>query len=470
MASVYNPPVSRNASPGMSVEELAAREYREYTNHRFRSAIRYLCSEGISDSQDNYDARVRKIKEELIDPFAETQQDNELYQDLEGMVDLELTAQLAGGRASLVEVPHDSGGASGHASKAGEAAVVPSYKVKGKAKAKSPSARQHSGSNAPVKPPARGVLDKSNGEDRESTFCYGGPQNETDTWHRDALRMFPFGETLYMQAWDSLKVTYDLAKSADERANGRTPIGRTTVPYEVAGKMVSYKGMFDSGSRFKLPKPWKKVQRWSLAHDASLFDLKGAVETFNAGGEEENRGKKRFLPRIFLEKIKVNNGPKPYDADIVEGEVHPGKASREKFGVPEGIHYHSYRIPCTKTFPRIEGIGHIGPGRDEATVEEILRNLTPAAPVSSLQPLRSTVKAVETETGPATKGTPRARVQAKSEPTPSQATGKTPKRKAAGPRVPRVGRRPGSYLPSGRRQGKSRSTRRQSPGSESGSV
>jgi hypothetical protein len=153
--------------------------------------------------------------------------------------------------------------------------------------------------NTLVRPRRPGQGDDN--EVREIAWSYGGPLNEPEEWWKDYPPSLPFGETLHMQEWESLKVTADLARGPFEDA-GDAAVVENNVPFSAAARKLPHKSPYDSGSRFTLPQDaGVRMQQLSALGEGQSLLLEVVAE-FN-GGDKENLEKKDYAPRIFLERI-----------------------------------------------------------------------------------------------------------------------------------------------------------------------
>jgi len=134
---------------------------------------------------------------------------------------------------------------------------------------------------------------------REIQWRYGGPKNELEEYHKNFPAVLPFGETLYMQAWESMKIDYDLRESMKRKPEDPPIV--TNVGYDEV-KLPRSKNIYDSGSRFTLPALDDSLVKWFDVGGDEL--LHGAVEKFNQGGSEGDQLKKDYAPRIFLPKVR----------------------------------------------------------------------------------------------------------------------------------------------------------------------
>ena len=146
----------------------------------------------------------------------------------------------------------------------------------------------------------RSAVDKDRNIPREIVWRYGGPKNDPEQYYHKFPASLPFGETLYMQEWESMKIDFDLNASANGKADDPPII--TDVNYDNV-KLPVGKNPFDSGSRFKLPEEDPKTSKWLKDDKGEL--LRRAVHNFNQGGNLKAAEGKDYAPRIWLPKIVV---------------------------------------------------------------------------------------------------------------------------------------------------------------------
>jgi hypothetical protein len=163
----------------------------------------------------------------------------------------------------------------------------------------------HGQPQAPVRT-GRSAVDKDRNIPREIVWRYGGPKNDPEQYHHKFPASLPFGETLYMQEWESMKIDFDLNASANRKADDSPVI--TDVNYDNV-KLPVGKNPFDSGSRFKLPEEDPKTSKWLKDDKGEL--LRRAVHNFNQGGNLKAAEGKDYAPRIWLPKIVVGE-QKPF--------------------------------------------------------------------------------------------------------------------------------------------------------------
>lgn len=168
-----------------------------------------------------------------------------------------------------------------------------------------PSGLAGQSATAPRQPPSASSTDPKSAFVLETVFRYGGPSNEAEEYHRDFPASLPFGETFYMQEWESLKINYDLRESARKKGSKNDDTTtRTDVPYGLAVENVDRRrdrGLCDSGSRFRIP--YDSSTQSSVDADRKL-NLKDAINLFNKGGDQD-QVKKDYAPRVFLEKLSA---------------------------------------------------------------------------------------------------------------------------------------------------------------------
>ena len=163
----------------------------------------------------------------------------------------------------------------------------------------------HSKPHMPV-PATKGPAEER-GEDvpSERVFKYGGPDNEVESWYKDYPASLPFPETFQLAHWESLKINYDISESGRQmKAEGQ--IIETNVSFDHPA-LQQYKTLppYESGSRFKLPKPSAIVEE-EVNRLGTQKSLEKVVQDLNRSSDEVNaEGKYRYTPRIFLEKFTV---------------------------------------------------------------------------------------------------------------------------------------------------------------------
>jgi hypothetical protein len=148
--------------------------------------------------------------------------------------------------------------------------------------------------------PGCSAADKDKNVPREVVWRYGGPKNDPEQYHQNFPASLPFGETLYMQEWESMKIDFDLNAGANRKADDPPVI--TNVSYDKV-KLLVGKNPFDSGSRFKLPEEDSKISKWLKDDKGEL--LRKTVHNFNQGGNLKAAEGKDYAPRIWLPKIIV---------------------------------------------------------------------------------------------------------------------------------------------------------------------
>ncbi|KAF2867233.1 hypothetical protein BDV95DRAFT_598345 [Massariosphaeria phaeospora] len=279
--------IMSTSDEGSMSEELMSKEAND---RRIRQAITYLASKGGSDAPYTYEDRVEKIKQYIIHQYPEDgcAFDPNLFRQLKTMVreeqeqlDLEDTdretldpieALYRGDYRPLTPITPE----------------LPPLQPRAPVRHRSLST-----SKAPSK----------QAEAREMEWLYGGPKNGKEEWHKDFPPSLPFGETLYMQEWESMMINYDLAESAKKTADDKDPLVQTDVPYDAVKKSGRFsKGPYDSGSRFKLPEI--EDGDWHTVNNAivRLANLEDYVETHNTANHVQETGKD-YAPRIFLPKV-----------------------------------------------------------------------------------------------------------------------------------------------------------------------
>ncbi|CAO2657538.1 Nn.00g036640.m01.CDS01 [Neocucurbitaria sp. VM-36] len=271
---------------------------RDANDVRLKQAINYIAQEGGDDSPTTFIHRVDRIDEALLQqlPQAGADFDRKLYRRLRAMViDVQREFEEAAEQNSSFILASDDGLPEYHTPSIAQQALH-----KEADEAETPLSK-HAGS--PLRPRRGGHEDNVL---RERIFKYGGPNNEVENWYRDYPAILPFPETLQMAHWESLKIDYDLSKSAKTD----TKAVETDVSFNHP-HLEQYKNLnqYDSGSRFKLPVPTPSDEKrinelWSKQR------LKNVVNSFNKGDRDEEVTKD-YAPRVFLEKFAVGRQVSP---------------------------------------------------------------------------------------------------------------------------------------------------------------
>ena len=284
----------------------------EINNGTLQKAIRYMLAEGHGDPLDVYLERVQMLNEHVLQHYAQSGKsfDPRLYQRLQTMVrevqndvqDIgEEASSLASDSSSSVQVLYRDDESDLLESSSVEelfreddlldpdlefTEIPRKYKTQTESVSWAPSSRT------------------LQGDDLEKQYLYGGPDNDPEKWYKGLPPVLPFGETPYMERWESMKINYDLNQSA--RKTGGEAIVETAVPYEAVEpenpKYSFLPSKYDSGSHFKLPT--MPLDHWSRHryHGTKMQELLSKiVDSFNSGGPLQIE--KNYAPRIFLPQV-----------------------------------------------------------------------------------------------------------------------------------------------------------------------
>ena len=268
-----------------------------------RKAIHYMITNGGPDSQDTYNHRVNAIEEGLLQEYRNQgyPYDPQLYRQLRSLV-----------REAQSPHPHDT-----YQSSQEDSALENSeFNME---ELSSPEAlyRQDDEPDEPDEPddPPAGLeaprpaklsprlQGPRKAEVIETQYLYGGPNNEVEEWHKDFPAALPFGETLYMQEWESMKIDYDLAESARTLHSDEDHIVHTNVPYNAVAARIDSPSPYESGSRFALPAKiwtmWDRIENKAMSKSA----LAKRLDEFNQGGGLKEPGHRDYVPRVFLPQV-----------------------------------------------------------------------------------------------------------------------------------------------------------------------
>ncbi|PSN63139.1 hypothetical protein BS50DRAFT_104940 [Corynespora cassiicola Philippines] len=283
---------------------------RAANDRRLHQAINYLHAEGGSDPAPLFVDRVQKIDDAIIHEYPELGLDYNprLYARLQSMVD-EVQDDFQRIREEVMSEQYSTDEGEDEDEdesvdydvpvpeevlyrnlSVGSMPAVTRNTLRDKGKGRAQEARE------PDVPLA---------EVRKRQWIYGGPHNEVEEWFKELPPSLPFGETLYMQEWESMKIDYDLRESAQKASNGDYTAVKTNVPYGApeASSRFQQRDFFDSGSRFKLPHA-SPIDRARFGFQVS--PLEALVKDFNEGSYAHAR-QKDYAPRVFLTKIDVNS-------------------------------------------------------------------------------------------------------------------------------------------------------------------
>jgi hypothetical protein len=269
-------------SDDTSSMSLDALMQRDFNNDLLSQAISYLAAEGDDDSPATYIDRVRFIDVKLLQqlPAQGSQYDMKLYRRVRSMVRavqreyedaVDTSPDLIGDDDDVPEL---------HLSSPVEALF-----------------RADDDEGTPLRTPRPAKIET------QRHFRYGGPDSEVEIWHKDLPNSLPFPETIRMQDWESMRIEFDLACSADR--NITEPV-LTNVPYEHPDlQRHDSLAHYESGSRFKLPEVDAEVL--GMVNQVGTVDnLRRAVSSFNQGGMEQIRKTREYTPRVFLENLRVH--------------------------------------------------------------------------------------------------------------------------------------------------------------------
>jgi hypothetical protein len=266
---------------------------QEEADSTLRNAIRYMITQGGTHSEDTYNSRVNDIDEYILRdhrneayPYG-----HRLYRELQSLV-REAQSELS--------IADQSSSVSGDSAVSTEEPYSPNALYR----EYDDSDYAPAGGPRPATPPPR-PRGPRNAEILKNQYLYGGPDNEAEEWHKDFPAALPFGETHYMQEWESMKIYYDLAESA-KRLHDDNPIVDTNVPCGSVEARFGSPNQYDSGSRFKIPAKipanWARVEK---AAEASSHSVRMAVVKFNEGGDDQDQVQKDYAPRVFLPQVSM---------------------------------------------------------------------------------------------------------------------------------------------------------------------
>ncbi|KAF1841843.1 uncharacterized protein K460DRAFT_397974 [Cucurbitaria berberidis CBS 394.84] len=312
---------------------------RNANDLRLTQAINYLAEEGGDDSPTTYILRVDRIDEALLQqlPLGGRDFDLKLYRRLQAMV--------RGVQREYAEAVEENSGRTEasdddlpeyYTSYAAEEAL---YKEADEAE--EPPVRP----SAPLRSRVGGSKDNVQ---REKEFKYGGPRNELENWHREFPASLPFPETLQMAHWESLKIDYDLSRSAEDGPN----VVENSIPFNHP-QLEQYKDLhqYDSGSRYKLPLPVPSDEE-RINELGTEQKLKEAVNAFNIGYRDEEITKD-YAPRVVLDKFVVGRQVSP-TAIRQSINITPTKPRRtSNVSVASSVGSKNRRISSERTLPFI---------------------------------------------------------------------------------------------------------------------
>jgi hypothetical protein len=283
---------------------------REANDRRLAQAINYLVKEGGSDSPATFMDRVDRIDNSLLLPLNQQGHnfDIKLFNRVLHMVS---QAQLDFDKAAQEDSSEeDSPSMSNRESSMPKSAEeIRKYYTPSAAEAlyrkgdglDEPRSKPH----MPVPATEGPTAERRDDVPSERVFKYGGPDNEVESWYKDYPASLPFPETFQLAHWESLKINYDISESGRQmKAEGQ--IIETNVSFDHPA-LQQYKTLppYESGSRFKLPKPSAIVEE-EVNRLGTQKSLEKVVQDLNRSSDEVNaEGKYRYTPRIFLEKFTV---------------------------------------------------------------------------------------------------------------------------------------------------------------------
>ncbi|CAN9297161.1 unnamed protein product [Alternaria alternata] len=283
---------------------------RETNDRRLAQAINYLVKEGGSDSPATSMDRVDRIDNSLLLPL--TQQGRNFDIKLFNRVlDMVSQAQLDFDKAaqedsSEEDLPSMSNGESSMPESTEEPREYYTPSAAEALYRKGDSLDEpHFKPHMPVPATKGPAAERGDDVPSERVFKYGGPDNEVESWYKDYPASLPFPETFQLAHWESLKINYDISESGRQmKVEGQ--IVETNVSFDHPA-LQQYKTLppYESGSRFKLPKPSAMVEE-EVNRLGTQKSLEKVVQDLNRSSDEVNaEGKYRYTPRIFLEKFTV---------------------------------------------------------------------------------------------------------------------------------------------------------------------
>lgn len=269
-------------------------------NRRLAQALDYLDEQGGDDSPTIYMERVNRIDKYLLQqlPQQGIKFENALYQHLRDAVRQEVEAYDAAKQSARTVVENEesllesrSDLSPGQQSHCHSESVTHALH------------REDEQIHDPVTGPLRKDEKTQETVQTKRTFRYGGPSSDAEVWHRKFPAILPFPETHQLAHWESLKIDFDLDESVKkQKAEGS--VVETNVSFDHPA-LDQYKslGLYESGSRFKLPTPKKEIEE-EIRRLCTVDQIAKAVEEFNTGEGKDESGKK-YAPRIFLHKLSV---------------------------------------------------------------------------------------------------------------------------------------------------------------------
>ncbi|PVI06534.1 hypothetical protein DM02DRAFT_724219 [Periconia macrospinosa] len=291
---------------------------RQANDHRLGQAIAYLTNEGGNDPAALYVKRIQAIDDHLLKKYAAGNYDfdRHLYQQL---------------RAMVREVQSDN---SHIAQEESEIDLIESDV----SDTESPEALYRGDDDAeenrgdPLVMPRPRFRDKGiNNNDvlqhklqTKRNFKYGqGPDTQPEIWHANFPAILPLGETMFMREWDNQRIHFDLSEAKKNKG-----VVTTNVPYGlISDTFHPNETTYESGSRFKLPKPCHVTRQQS----ESLLQLRQTLNSFNNIGKFDADAD--TAPRIFLRKVIERDSRIPRvrkDSAARNESTQPAKKQRRK--------------------------------------------------------------------------------------------------------------------------------------------
>ena len=256
---------------------------RDYNNDLLSQAISYLAAEGDDDSNAMYIERVRFIEARLLQqlPAQGSQYDMKLYRRVRSKVRAVLREY-----EDAVDISPDL---------IGDDDDVPELHLSSPVEA---LFRADDDEGTPLRTPRPAKMET------QRHFRYGGPDSEVEIWHKDIPNSLPFPETIRMQDWESMRIDFDLACSADSTIT--EPV-LTNVPYKHPDlQRHESLGHYESGSRFKLPEVDAGVL--DMVNQIGTVDnLRKEMSFFNEGGMGQTVKTSEYTPRVFLERLRAHS-------------------------------------------------------------------------------------------------------------------------------------------------------------------
>ncbi|CBX95191.1 hypothetical protein IAQ61_009707, partial [Plenodomus lingam] len=336
---------------------------RDYYNRRLREAINYLAEEGGQDSPATYMSRVYRIDEALVQLLPQTgsDYDRQLYRTVRAMVDEvheeydnakeEINLQTRNAELDAAyytpytpsvsealyreeeDLPEPS---TRYTRKRPTTSMksLPREQAKSYTKLQQQQTEQVSASQA-VTPLGPRSHDSQDNVDFERSYEHSGPNSAPERWYRDMPACLPFPETHQMEAWETLKINFDISDYGKKlKAEGK--VVETNIPFNHPA-LAKYKNLphYESGSRFKLPhgrqEDYDRIRR--LATEELLAKT---VKDFNEDiqTDAEVSG---YAPHAFLGRFSTGKqvSPEPDLPTALRGALSttPTKSSRSRAAI-----------------------------------------------------------------------------------------------------------------------------------------